>query len=401
MEQTNTTTEAPEPRVVTNDLVRPREGRMIAGVAQGLANRFNLPVVLIRVIFALLTVGGGLGVALYAAGWFLIRSEDEAEAPAERFFSGASTSRSWIGIGLVFLAVLILLDNFTFLSGGIVWAVGLLVVGVLLYTGDLPRLVQSGNTHGDHDKEGVQRMTTTQTQVSPAQTEHAAGGGPVGGGVPPTPTPTPPILPPAAAKPRESSFLGRITIGVMLISLGVLAILDNISGIAIAPQPRHYMALAITVLGVGLMVGGFVGRARWLILAAVVMVPSMMFSSVFEYDWNSDTFGQSVAPETFAELDEIYFVEIGSLQIDLTELPWDGREIDLEARVDAGNIEIHLPEGVGLVGEASVDAGRVASNGRESAGVGSPGLRFDNPGSLGTVNLDASVDIGNIEIYGR
>ncbi|HSO50252.1 MAG TPA: PspC domain-containing protein, partial [Acidimicrobiia bacterium] len=53
MEQTNTTTEAPEPQTVIDELVRPREGRMIAGVAQGLANRFNLPVLLIRVVFAL------------------------------------------------------------------------------------------------------------------------------------------------------------------------------------------------------------------------------------------------------------------------------------------------------------------------------------------------------------
>ena len=145
MEQTNTTEapEAPEAPVITRELVRPREGRILAGVAQGFANRYDVPVLLIRVLFVLLTFAGGLGVALYAAGWFLIRSDDEADTPAQRIFSGASTSRSWLGIGLVFLAILILLDNFTFLSTGIVWSVGLLVVGVLLYTGDLPRLVRN------------------------------------------------------------------------------------------------------------------------------------------------------------------------------------------------------------------------------------------------------------------
>ncbi|MGH8949699.1 MAG: PspC domain-containing protein, partial [Acidimicrobiia bacterium] len=69
MEQTNTT-EGPEASVITRELVRPREGRIVAGVAQGLANRYDLPVLLITVIFVLLTFGGGLGVALYAAGWF-------------------------------------------------------------------------------------------------------------------------------------------------------------------------------------------------------------------------------------------------------------------------------------------------------------------------------------------
>jgi phage shock protein PspC (stress-responsive transcriptional regulator) len=391
MEQSNTTTEAPEPQVTSPELVRPRQGRMIAGVAQGLANRFDLPVVLIRVVFALLVFAGGLGLALYAAGWFLIRSEDEAETPAARLFSGASGTRSWIGIALVFVAILVLLDNFTFLSGGVVWAIGLLVIGVLLYTGDLPRLVGKSD-----DKEGVQQVTTATETLAPVDTEALP---PAGGGVPPTPTPTPPILPPAPARPRESSYLGRITIGLMLVSLGILAILDNIPGIPIEPEPRHYMALAVTVLGLGLMVGGFIGRARWLILLGVIMVPTMLFSPAFEYDWRSDDFDRVESPDTFAEVDSPYSMDIGNMIIDLTDLPWDGEVIDLEAMVDAGNLEIRLPAGVGIVGEASVDVGHVGAGGRQSSGLGNPTLTFDDPGDLGTIELDANVDLGNIDVY--
>ena len=405
MEQTNTTEtpEALEAPVVTRELVRPREGRIVAGVAQGLANRYDLPVLLIRVIFVLLTFAGGLGVALYAAGWFLIRSDDEADTPAQRIFSGASTSRSWIGIGLVFLAILILLDNFTFLSTGIVWSVGLLVVGVLLYTGDLPRLVR--NEQGNDEKEGVQQMTTTdapattETPVAaPVEPVAPSGPGDAGGAVPPTPTPTPPVLPPPPPKPKETSYLGRITIGVVLVSLGILAILDNIPGLLIEPEPRHYMALATVIIGLGLMVGGFVGRARWLILIGALMVPTLLFTPVFEYNWNSDEFDRTVSPDTFAELEDSYALDVGNLVIDLTELPWDGETIDLEARVDAGDIEIWLPLGVGLEGEATVDVGHVGAFGRESSGLGDPSLQFDRPGTRGTVVLDASVDVGNIDI---
>jgi hypothetical protein len=191
-----------------------------------------------------------------------------------------------------------------------------------------------------------------------------------------------------------------MTIGVMLLSLGVLAILDNIPGIPLEPEPRHYMALAVTVLGVGLLVGGFVGRARWLILLAVVMVPTMLFSPVFEYNWNSDDFDRRISPAAFDDLQTTYHFDVGSLYIDLTDLPWEGQTIEIDASVDAGNIEIRIPDDVGLIGEASVDVGRVASDGRESAGLGNPTLRFDDDtGTLGTVNLDATVDIGNIEIY--
>jgi phage shock protein PspC (stress-responsive transcriptional regulator) len=404
MEQNNTTTEAPEPQVAApRDLIRPNEGRMLAGVAQGLANRYDIAPWVVRTVFILLSFAGGAGVALYAAGWFLIRSENESETPAERVFSGATTSRSWIGIGLVFLAALILLDNFTFLSGGVVWAVGLLVVGLLLYTGDLPRLIKQSDEKSPDDKEGVQQMTTpTDTKVStveaPIQAFTPPSGGTVGGGVPPTPTPIPPILPPAAHKPREYSFLGRLTVGFMLLGLGVLALLDNIPGVAIEPEPRHYMALAVTILGMGLLVGAFIGRARWLILVGVIMVPTMLFSPVFEYEWTSETFERSVAPVSFAEVEEEYDLDVGNLSIDLTDLPWSGETINLEIAVGAGNVELSLPEGVGLVGEAEVSAGRVAAPGRESSGLGNPALVFNNPGARGTVYLDATVDIGNIEI---
>ena len=396
MEQSNTSTESATP--VAPELVRPRHGRMIAGVAQGLANRYDIPVVWIRILLVLLSFGGGLGVALYAAGWFLIRSEEEPEAPAERFFTGASTSRSWIGIGLVFIAVLILLDNFTFLSGGIVWAVGLLVVGILLYTGDLPRLVHQPDV--DDENAGA-----TAAPVRPSASASAVfeiGTQETGNTTLPAPPastrPTPPILPASPKPPRERSYLGRITIGVILIGMGVLAILDNIPALALEPQPRHYMALAVTILGLGLVVGGFVGRARGLILLGIVLVPTMLFSPVFEYNWNSEEFNRIVRPLTFAELEDSYSIDVGSIVIDLRRLPWEGEVVDLEVEVDAGNIEIIIPDGVGLVGEASLDVGQVAALDQVSAGLGRPTLIFDEPGSLGTLDLSAIADVGNISI---
>jgi hypothetical protein len=158
------------------------------------------------------------------------------------------------------------------------------------------------------------------------------------------------------------------------------------------------MALATVVIGLGLIVGGFVGRARWLILIGALLVPTLLFSPVFEYNWNSEEFDRTESPDTFAELEDSYALDVGNLVIDLTDLPWDGETIDLEARVDAGNIEIWIPPTVGLEGEATVDIGRVGAFGRESSGLGNPTLQFDKPGLDGTVLLDASVDVGNIDI---
>lgn len=193
-------------------------------------------------------------------------------------------------------------------------------------------------------------------------------------------------------------MLGRITIGVMLLAMGVLAILDNLSGVPIDAEPRHYLALAVTTLGVGLLVGTVIGRARWLILLAVVLVPTLLFSPVFEYEWELETFEAVHQPTSFEDIEAFYSLDLGNLVIDLTELPWDGEIVDINAHVDAGNLEIRIPHSVGLVGNAAVDIGHVGAPGRESSGLGNPNLDFDDPQDNGTVNLDAQVDLGNIEI---
>jgi phage shock protein PspC (stress-responsive transcriptional regulator) len=48
---------------------RAREGRMIAGVCRGLADRFSLPLALVRVLFILSIFASGWGLIVYVALW--------------------------------------------------------------------------------------------------------------------------------------------------------------------------------------------------------------------------------------------------------------------------------------------------------------------------------------------
>ncbi len=58
-------------------LVRPIEGRKLAGVAIAFANYFDIDVTLIRVILALTLVPGGFpGLLIYVLCWILIPSEE-------------------------------------------------------------------------------------------------------------------------------------------------------------------------------------------------------------------------------------------------------------------------------------------------------------------------------------
>lgn len=57
-------------------LVRPKQGRIVAGVALGLANYFNIDVTVIRIIWILLALPGGLpGIIPYIVCWILIPEE--------------------------------------------------------------------------------------------------------------------------------------------------------------------------------------------------------------------------------------------------------------------------------------------------------------------------------------
>ncbi len=87
-----------------------------------------------------------------------------------------------------------------------------------------------------------------------------------------------------------------------------------------------------------------------------------------------------------------------SLEIDLRELPWDGEEVVIDANVDVGEIEIFVPEGVGIVGSARVDIGDASGFGQSRAGLGDLHLVWDEPGEQGTILLEAEVDIGQIAI---
>ncbi|MCU1287381.1 MAG: phage shock protein PspC [Acidobacteriales bacterium] len=53
-------------------LVRPRVGRQIAGVCKGLAEYFDLDVIIIRLVFVLSFIFGGFGFIAYIVGWVVI-----------------------------------------------------------------------------------------------------------------------------------------------------------------------------------------------------------------------------------------------------------------------------------------------------------------------------------------
>jgi phage shock protein PspC (stress-responsive transcriptional regulator) len=63
-------------------LRRPFEGRMLAGVAAGLARYFGVEETIVRIAFVVLTIVGGAGIPLYLAGLLLIPEEGSDQSIA-------------------------------------------------------------------------------------------------------------------------------------------------------------------------------------------------------------------------------------------------------------------------------------------------------------------------------
>jgi phage shock protein C len=62
---------------VQRKLRRARKGKQVAGIAMGLANYFNIDVVIVRSVWVLLFIPGGLpGLVPYLLLWLVIPEED-------------------------------------------------------------------------------------------------------------------------------------------------------------------------------------------------------------------------------------------------------------------------------------------------------------------------------------
>lgn len=123
-----TTTLIPTQR--SSRLERPTAGRVLGGVASGLAQSTGIPVWLIRLGFVATSFLGGLGLLLYAGGWVLLPSSDRSQSPAQRWLDDLSTPGRRTGAVIIALAALVLLTPMA--PTAVVAAAVLLVIGVSL-----------------------------------------------------------------------------------------------------------------------------------------------------------------------------------------------------------------------------------------------------------------------------
>ena len=383
----------------TRTLQRPTAGRSIAGVAAAFADYLNVPVGYVRLAFVVGAFFGGIGCVAYVAGWVLIREEDSDESLFEHWLANGRSLSSWVGLGLGAVAILILLPSLDAFSGTGVVAIGLIVLGVLAYRGafhgglaGLNRQTGDGtDDRGDApsdnpaDDDDVDRSEALSTP-SLADSDD----------LPPT-SATITIPPRPRKRRRRRSRLARLTLAALLIVVGSMAVVDTAD--LGAYTLVEYLAVALLVIGGGLVVGALFGRAYSLVFLGLLLVAAIQITSWFDVPLAGGFGDPRFQAATAAEVESEYRLVAGQLQLDFGSLDLEG-EVFTEVSVGAGELLIVLPDDVNVRVESRVVAGDYSiPGGLSRTGTDISGVFEHTPeGATGMVSIDASVGFGQIDL---
>ncbi|MGH8824344.1 MAG: PspC domain-containing protein [Jiangellaceae bacterium] len=209
----------------------------------------------------------------------------------------------------------------------------------------------------------------------------------------------PPATATTPAPRRVRSALGPLTVSAAALTVGAIAVADAIG--ATVP-PATYVAAALGVVGLGLVLGAWWGRSRGLIVLGVLLglalVPAVVVDRV---DLRSESF--SLAPQTQAAIPAgTQDHGAGSVRYDLSQVPFaDGESTSLTVDQAVGELVVIVPPEVDVVVNADLGVGEIKTFDGESGGMGQErritDLGTDGRGG-GDLRLDLDLGIGSIEV---
>ncbi|GAB3915005.1 hypothetical protein GCM10011575_40280 [Microlunatus endophyticus] len=433
----------------------------VSGLAGGLAADWNVDPMLVRVGFAVLALGGGVGIVLYAAGWLMVPLEDKDKSQLEEWVPQTAGWSREVKIGIVVVACIIgavalsWLVPFSFTAA--------LVVAAIWYFGyyrnrdqhraerDQPQQQQlrfaefpgeptafteaarawqqriADYQQAQLREQSVRQQTTREPSVrhQPSSWGTFAYAEPRAGAATAAPDrdfdheafladPDPVGL---YSEPAPDSAIDRLTterrlrrraarrlglmsvivLGLTMTGLGVLSVL----GLPITASV--YLSAALLVFGITLLIGARIGRPRGLAFATVVVAVAMVLTLIGQ---NNTSFAGDIGVQqrTYGSLKQLPAADhlrTGQLTVDLSTLRPD-RSVTYSASVDKGRLVVDLPPDVTTALTARVDNGMLKTgNDQQSIRTG-PDLVLTEPapaGSKGPVfTVRLSVGDGELEV---
>jgi phage shock protein PspC (stress-responsive transcriptional regulator) len=405
---------------------------MIGGVAAGFARHLDIDVVWIRLAFVLLTVfGGGFGLVAYLAAWLIIPDgrNDEA-APRPRRGDGQPDGRGapfWTGVVLLTLGGVILIDSvLSPLVDRMLWVstrdlivpLVLIGIGALIYrssrNGDLviragrieeqaevlgEHIEREAESLGDRIEQRVERWGEEVERVAEDWETRIE------------------LRAETLREARSQARVAPLTFGAAFITLGGLWLASSLGvpGITLT----RALAGTLLVIGIGLVVGAFLGRGRGLIVTGAILAPVVALMALFPHIPDSlevvsigpdgvivsDGERRVEAPATLAALptDGTYEFGAGSFTLDLRTL---GDEIAaagtvrISVEMGIGSLQVRLPDDVTVEVDVELGIGRIRIlDASSSGGIGvSDRQRLVLGDGGGTLVLEIEQGIGDVAV---
>jgi hypothetical protein len=341
----------------------------------------------VRVLFVVAIFFGGAGLLVYAVLWLVVPDDTTGRSA----LSVRDATRNVIVISVLVVAAVLALGD-TIDGGSISWP-PLVVIAVITLVWLMAR-----------DRREERRPSDPSAPSGPPHVTPVAPGGTAAAGTPGGPPPawsgptyTPAPIPPRRVSRRRGPLLFGITLALGALALGVLGLLEA-SGVTVVDGA--YPALALTVVGLMLVVGSFYGRPGGLILLGVVACVVLAAVSVAQPRFDGER-NLEVTPTSADELEGAYDVPAGRIAVDLTDVDdldsLDGRSLDLSA--NAGELLVIVPEGLTVDLDATISYGGAVDWPDGTRG----GWDFALDRRIGdaddpTISVDADLDFGHIEL---
>ena len=335
------------------------DDRVVLGVASGLGRALAIEPLVIRIAFVVLALFSGVGVVLYIAALLLL-----ADSPSS---PPSSTFRRIAGSVVVLLSARWLFSgNARLPAAGWVVAIGLLGIAVALWRGRSPLDVRSARpapeVHASAD-----RGTTTDRWETWTQRRDR---------------PRPP-----------RSALGLLTIGAATVVGALVWLLGNDN-----TRGSQAFGWATVVLGAGLLVGTFAGRARWLILPAVATSVAALAAAALSFagasiDHRSGSRTEFIGSESLVL--PRYSTGLGDFDLVLSDYPSD---LSTAVDVGVGKLTVEVPEDARVQIDARVGLGSIEAFGSSRSGYRRLLSLDDNKSGAHVIKLKLSVGVGSIEV---